>query len=228
LEAVHSVSLTVAEGEIVAVLGPNGAGKSSVLGSLMGLVKPAGGTITFSGRNITGMETEAIVRLGLGLVPERRRLFTNLTVRDNLRLGAAARKDRAQAERELVDLLELFPILADRMDQLAGFLSGGEAQQLAIARAIMGAPRMLLLDEPSLGLAPLLVEAVFAMIARLRSERGLTMLLVEQNAVQVLDIVDRAYVIRSGVIQMEASACELADERSMLRAYLGLREEGVR
>ncbi len=225
LEAVHGVSFSVAEGEIVALLGPNGAGKSSVLGSIMGLVKPAGGGVIFAGRDITGMETEAIVRLGLGLVPERRRLFTNLTVGENLRLGAAARKDRPQAEKDLADLLELFPILSTRVDQLAGFLSGGEAQQLAIARAIMGAPRLLLLDEPSLGLAPLLVEAVFAMIARLRDERGLTLLLVEQNAVQVLDIADRAYVIRNGSIQMEAEACELADEGGMLRAYLGLKEE---
>jgi branched-chain amino acid transport system ATP-binding protein len=224
IEAVRSVSIQVREGEIVAVLGPNGAGKSTILMSVMGLVKPASGTVNYEGKNITRMEPEAIVRLGLSLVPEHRRIFKNLSVRENLNLGTAGRRGRGDAKKDLDDLLQLFPILAERMDQMAGFLSGGEAQQLAIARAIMSAPRLLLLDEPSLGLAPLLVDAVFELIARLRDERGLTILLVEQNALQVLDFVDRTYILRNGEIALEAAAADLADEAQLLQAYLGLHD----
>lgn len=222
IEAVRSVSLEVAEGEIVAVLGPNGAGKSTILASIMGLVKPASGTVTFDGRTITGLDTESIVRMGLGLVPERRRLFKNLSVRDNLRLGAAGRHGRGDLASDEALLMELFPILRDRMDQLAGFLSGGEAQQLAIARAIIGAPRMLLLDEPSLGLAPILVEAVFDMIRSLR-DRGYTILIVEQNAYQALEFAGRAYILRQGQIAIESTGAALREDQSLFSAYLGLK-----
>lgn len=222
VEAVSSVTLSVDRGEIVAVLGPNGAGKTTVLNTIIGLVRPAGGTIHFKGEDITGVETELIVRGGLGLVPERRRIFKNLSVRENLRLGAAARGGKSGFEDDLAELLQLFPILAERMEQLAGFLSGGEAQQLAIARAVIGAPELLLLDEPSLGLAPKLVEGLFGLISELR-DRGLSIMLVEQNAYQALNIADRAYVLRTGRIEAACSADDLRDEQELMRAYLGLR-----
>jgi branched-chain amino acid transport system ATP-binding protein len=223
IEAVRGVSLHVQEGEIVAILGPNGAGKSSILGSIMGLVHPAGGHVRFQGREVTGLEPEVMVRTGVGLVPEGRRLFKNLTVADNLRLGAATRKDKEATRKDLETMFELFPILRERRGQLAGLLSGGEAQQLAIARTVMTAPRLLCLDEPSLGLAPILVEAVFQLLRNLR-DRGYTILLVEQNALQVLEFVDRAYVLRNGEIKMEAKAGALQDEKELLQAYLGVRD----
>jgi branched-chain amino acid transport system ATP-binding protein len=223
IEAVHNVSLHVNEGEIVAILGPNGAGKSTILGSIMGLVKPAAGHVRFQGREVTGFDPETVVRLGIGLVPEGRRLFKQLSVSDNLRLGAATRKDKQETQKDLDLMFELFPILRERRGQLAGFLSGGEAQQLAIARTVMTAPRLLCLDEPSLGLAPLLVEAVFDLLRHLR-DRGYTILLVEQNALQVLEFVDRAYILRNGEIIKEAQAGALGDERELLQAYLGVRE----
>ena len=223
IEAVRNVSIHVDEGEIVAVLGPNGAGKSTILSSIMGLVHPAAGHVYFQGRDVTGLEPETMVRLGVGLVPEGRRLFKNLTVTDNLRLGAATRKDKEAVKKDLDDMFELFPILRERRGQLAGLLSGGEAQQLAIARTIMTSPRLLCLDEPSLGLAPILVDAVFHMLRELR-DRGYTILLVEQNALQVLEFADRAYVLRNGDIKMEAVAGSLHDEKELLKAYLGVHE----
>ena len=223
IEAVREVSLHVSEGEIVAILGPNGAGKSTILGPIMGLVQPASGKVRFLGRDVPGMEPEAMVRLGVGLVPEGRRLFKELTVSDNLRLGAATRRDKEAAKRDLETMFELFPILKERRNQLSGLLSGGEAQQLAIARTIMTAPRLLCLDEPSLGLAPRLVEAVFELLQDLR-KRGYTILVVEQNALQVLEFVYRAYVLRNGRIQMEAKAESMQDEKALLQAYLGVRD----
>jgi branched-chain amino acid transport system ATP-binding protein len=223
IEAVKDVSIRVNEGEIVAVLGPNGAGKSTILASIMGLVQPSSGKILFMGKDVTGSEPETIVRLGVGLVPEGRRLFKQLTVSDNLRLGAATRKDKAAAKRDLDGMFELFPILKERRNQLAGLLSGGEAQQLAIARTIMTAPRLLCLDEPSLGLAPRLVDAVFELMQELRG-RGYTILLVEQNALQVLEFVDRAYILRTGRVQIDADAQSLQDEKELLQAYLGVKD----
>ncbi len=223
IEAVRDVSLQVSEGEIVAILGPNGAGKSTILASIMGLVQPASGKVRFLARDVTGMEPEAMVRMGVGLVPEGRRLFKELTVTDNLRLGAATRRDKEAAKRDLETMFELFPILKERRNQLSGLLSGGEAQQLAIARTIMTAPRLLCLDEPSLGLAPRLVEAVFELLRDLR-KRGFTILVVEQNALQVLEFVDRAYVLRNGRIQMEAKAESMQDEKALLQAYLGVKD----
>ena len=219
IEALRSASLRVGAGEIVAVLGPNGAGKTTMLAAIMGLIKPASGRVLLQGRDITRQDPERVVRLGVSLVPEHRRIFKNLTVRENLRLGAAARRG-GPGDADLGGLLELFPILAERMGQLAGFLSGGEAQQLAIARALMGAPRLLLLDEPSLGLAPRLVESLFDLIAGMRA-RGFTILLVEQNAYQALEIADRAYVLSNGRIQVEAPAEVLRDEEELMRAYVG-------
>jgi branched-chain amino acid transport system ATP-binding protein len=219
VEAVRAVSLRVDEGETVALVGPNGAGKTSVLNAIVGLAPTAGGRIVFRGQDITRMRTESIVRHGMALVPEHRRLFRNLTVRENLDLGATvAGDDRGDDVR--ARLLERFPILADRLDQQAGYLSGGEAQQLAIARALSARPKLLLLDEPSLGLAPLLVEEVFRLIAELR-EQGVTILLVEQNAYMALEVADRAYVMRTGELETEQAASELLDEDALLRAYLG-------
>jgi branched-chain amino acid transport system ATP-binding protein len=223
IEAVRDVSIHVNEGEIVGVLGPNGAGKSTILGSIMGLVRPAHGKVYFAGKDVTGSEPEAMVKAGVGLVPEGRRLFKQLTVSDNLRLGAATRKDKAAAKNDLDAMFELFPVLKERQNQLAGLLSGGEAQQLAIARTVMTAPRLLCLDEPSLGLAPKLVDAVFELIKDLR-KRGFTILLVEQNALQVLEFADRAYILRSGRVQMDANAESLTDEKELLEAYLGVKD----
>jgi branched-chain amino acid transport system ATP-binding protein len=223
IEAVRDVSINVNEGEIVGVLGPNGAGKSTILGSIMGLVRPSQGKVFFMGKDVTGSEPETMVRLGVGLVPEGRRLFKQLTVSDNLRLGAATRKDKAAAKSDLDAMFELFPVLKARESQLAGLLSGGEAQQLAIARTVMTGPRLLCLDEPSLGLAPKLVDAVFELIKDLR-KRGFTILLVEQNALQVLEFADRAYILRTGKVQMDANAESLQDERELLKAYLGVKD----
>jgi branched-chain amino acid transport system ATP-binding protein len=217
VQAVRSVSLRVDEGETVALIGPNGAGKTSILNAIVGLVPAASGRITFAGDDLTGDRTESIVRRGIALVPEHRRLFRNLTVGENLELGATAgRGDGELRER----LLGRFPILAARIDQQAGYLSGGEAQQLAIARALMAQPKLLLLDEPSLGLAPVLVEEVFRLVAELR-EQGMTILLVEQNAYMALDVADRAYVMRTGELEAERAASDLLDEDALLRTYLG-------
>jgi branched-chain amino acid transport system ATP-binding protein len=220
IEALHGVSLSVREGEIVGVLGPNGAGKSSAMNGLMGLVRPARGSVVFEGSDIAGLDTEAIVRKGLALVPERRRLFGRMSVRDNLTLGAAARKDKAAAKDDLDRVMDLFPVLRERLEQQAGLLSGGEAQQLAIARAVMSGPRLLLLDEPSLGLAPLLVDKVFALVQTLRDE-GLTILIVEQNAYQVLEFADRAYVLRNGAVVDEGTGAEILEREDLRAQYLG-------
>jgi branched-chain amino acid transport system ATP-binding protein len=220
IEALHGISLHVDAGEIVGVLGPNGAGKSSALNGIVGLVRPARGRVEFEGGDITGHDTENIVRGGLVLVPERRRLFGRLSVRDNLALGAASRRDKAAAKQDLERVMDLFPVLRERLEQQAGLLSGGEAQQLAIARAVMSAPRLLLLDEPSLGLAPLLVDKVFELVQALRRE-GLTILIVEQNAYQVLEFADRAYILRNGAIVDEGLGSELLDREDLHAQYLG-------
>jgi len=220
IEALHGISLRVDSGEIVGVLGPNGAGKSSALNGIIGLVRPSRGRVEFEGSDITGHDTENIVRGGLALVPERRRLFGRLSVRDNLALGAASRRDKAAARQDLERVMDLFPVLRERLEQQAGLLSGGEAQQLAIARAVMSGPRLLLLDEPSLGLAPLLVDKVFGLVRALRDE-GLTILIVEQNAYQVLEFADRAYVLRNGAIVDEGLGSELLERKDLRAQYLG-------
>jgi len=220
--AVREANLHVEEGEIVALLGANGAGKTTTLGAITGLVRAREGEISLGGEDISRLAPEQIARRGLSLTPEGRRLFATLTVAENLAIGAASlsRQDRKSGtERE--ELLELFPVLAERLHSPAGTLSGGEQQQLAIARSLMSRPRLLLLDEPTLGLAPKLVKLVFELIGRLRTERGLTVLLVEQNVHRALDLCDRAYVMRLGAIEVEGTPDELRRETRIEQAYLG-------
>jgi branched-chain amino acid transport system ATP-binding protein len=219
--AIRGVSLAVAPGEVVALLGANGAGKSTMLRTISGLVRPRSGRIRFAGVAIERLAPSRIVRLGLAHCPEGRRLFGSLSVLENLRLGAAARADRAAAAGDRERLLDLFPILRDRARQAAGTLSGGEQQMLALARALMARPRLLLLDEPSLGLAPLMVQAIFATLGELKRQ-GVTMLLVEQNMTLALDLADRAYVLRTGEVRLAGSAAALkADRERVAQAYLG-------
>jgi branched-chain amino acid transport system ATP-binding protein len=223
VQALKGVSLHVNEGEIVALIGANGAGKTSTLRTISGLLAPQRGSISFRGRAIGGLPPERVVRLGISQVPENRRLFASLTVRDNLLLGAyhlSWREKRSSLTRELGQVWELFPVLKERAHQLAGTLSGGEQQMLAIGRALMSRPRLMLLDEPSLGLAPRAVRTIFDAIPRFR-ERGLTVLLVEQNARAALRIANRAYVLETGRVVMEGSSQELLDQREVQRAYLG-------
>jgi branched-chain amino acid transport system ATP-binding protein len=218
VEAVRNLDLEVAAGEIVVLLGANGAGKSSMLNAIVGLSPRVAGSISFEGQDITRKSTEMIVRSGISLVPEGRRLFANMTVRENLRLGGAA-LGQGEFEREFERLHDLFPILRKRADSQAGLLSGGEQQQVAIARALVGRPRLLLLDEPSLGLAPIIVNRVFEIIEELR-RRKVTILLVEQNAERALKIADRGYVMSNGVVEAAGRAADL-QASSIENAYLG-------
>jgi branched-chain amino acid transport system ATP-binding protein len=217
--AVRDVDLSVGEGEIVALLGTNGAGKTTTLMSIVGLHRARTGTIRLDGREIGHLPAEKVVRHGVSLAPEGRRIFAGLTVAENLRIGAAAAgRDDGRRER----LLELFPVLRERLKLPASSLSGGEQQQLAIARALMSGPKLLLLDEPTLGLAPKLVRLVFDLIARLRDEEGVTILLVEQNVHQALACCDRAYLMRVGTIETEGTPEELRRDRRVQAAYLGV------
>ena len=220
IQAVRGVSLDVAEGEIVAVLGANGAGKTTTLKAAVGLLRATAGEIRFAGKPITGRDTESIVQSGMTLVPEGRRVFPSLSVAENLRLGAATRRNLGEIEQSRSEVFELFPILAERAHQAAGTLSGGQQQQLAIGRALMSAPKLLLLDEPSLGLAPQVVDDIFDLILRLKA-RGLTILLVEQDAVAALDIADRAYVMANGRVVMSGDAATLRASDEVAHAYLG-------
>jgi branched-chain amino acid transport system ATP-binding protein len=219
--AIRDVDLEVREGETVALLGPNGAGKSSTLNAIMGLVKSSADSIVFDGHDVRRLSTERRVRLGMTLTPEGRHVFAKLNVAENLRLGAASRRARDTAETE-EEMLELFPILRDRRQQLAGTLSGGQQQMLAVARSLMSKPKVLMLDEPSLGLAPKIVETIFELIGTLR-DRGLTTLLVEQNVSMSLDVADRGYVLETGGLVLSGTADELrASEDDLVRSYLGL------
>jgi len=223
VQALKGVSLHVNEGEIVALIGANGAGKTTTLRTISGLLSPRRGSITWGGRSIGGLSPEAIVRLGISHVPENRRLFGSLSVRDNLLLGAyhvSWGEKRARLQGDLEGVYTLFPVLRERAQQLAGTLSGGEQQMLAIGRALMSRPGLLLLDEPSLGLAPRAVKAIFDAIPQFR-EQGLTVLLVEQNARAALRIADRAYVLETGRVVMEGSSEELLNQKEVQRAYLG-------
>jgi branched-chain amino acid transport system ATP-binding protein len=217
IRALQGVSLVVRTGQIVTLVGPNGAGKSSLLRTIAGVHRPQGGTVHHMGRRIDGDPVETLVRGGIVLVPEGRATLRHLTVRENLALGAYVRRD-GEIQADLHQVLGRFPRLGERLDQKAGTLSGGEQQMLAIGRALMARPRLLLLDEPSLGLAPLVVTSVFATIRELRDE-GVTILLVEQNAKQALQLADHAYVLETGSIVLEGSDL-LADER-VRAAYLG-------
>ena len=221
IQAVRGASLGVGKGEIVALLGANGAGKSSILNACMGLVPVVAGRVELEGRRISGETTEAIVRGGMTLTPEGRRVFPGLSVLENLAIGAAAsRALRARSQDAREEMFELFPRLAERRNQLAGALSGGEQQMLAIARSLMSRPAILLLDEPSLGLAPNIVDQIFDFIATLRS-RGVTALLVEQNVELSLEIVDRGYVLAGGRVVMSGTPQELRAGGGFERAYLG-------
>ena len=217
IEVVHGVDLSVGRGEAIGMIGPNGAGKSSILRSICGLVRPAAGEVVFEGRVLNGMAPEQIARLGLALVPEGRHVFKTLTVAENLRLGARRDgEDAAWMERTL----ERFPILRERAGQRADRLSGGEQQQLAIARALLGRPKLLILDEPSLGLAPKTIDVIYELLQGLRDE-GVTMLLVEQNAARTIDFSDRCLVLSTGKIRAQGSRGELQRNPDVLRAYLG-------
>jgi branched-chain amino acid transport system ATP-binding protein len=220
IAALRGVSLAVREGELVALVGPNGAGKSTTLACIVGLVRPAGGTVRLDGKDLTRAAPEEIVRRGVSLVPEGRRIFTTLTVRENLVLGASARTGPVDVDAELRAMVARFPALEPKLATPAGRLSGGEQQMLAIARALLGRPRLLLLDEPSLGLAPLIVDQIFATLQELRSD-GTTILLVEQNAARAVEVADRAYVLKSGELTIEGRGAELAARADLVAAYLG-------
>jgi len=220
--AVQDLSLTVAPGEIVAVLGPNGAGKTTLLRTIAGALKPASGTITFEGQRLGGRAPEDVVRRGISLVPEGRHVFPGLSTRENLEVGAISRRDAGVIAEDLERTFSMFPILRERADQPAGTLSGGEQQQLAIGRALMASPRLILLDEPSLGLAPIVVDQIFALITELRAQ-GSTLLVVEQNVHRALEVADRAYVLAVGRLVTQGRASELATGE-IERTYLGLSE----
>ena len=221
IRALQGVSLRVDPGQLVALIGSNGAGKSTTLRTVSGLLRPSQGTITFEGADITSARTDRIVAMGISHCPEGRRIFGSLTVGENLRLGAVSRSDGAAIAQDLATVFDLFPILKERVGQAGGTLSGGEQQMLAIGRALMSRPRLLLLDEPSLGLAPLMVERIFATIAALKAQ-GLTILLVEQNVHQALDVADRAYVVETGRITVEGDAATLRHDPKVEQSYLGV------
>jgi branched-chain amino acid transport system ATP-binding protein len=218
IEVVHGVDFRLERGEVLGMIGPNGAGKSSILRSVCGLVRPTAGEVLFEDRRLTGMAPEQIARLGLALVPEGRHIFKTLTVAENLRLGARGNGDGEEewAERTL----ERFPVLRERARQPADRLSGGEQQQLAIARALLGRPKLLILDEPSLGLAPKMIDVIYDLLQGLREE-GVTMLLIEQNAARTIDFCDRCLVLSTGRVRAQGSREELRRNPTVLRAYLG-------
>ncbi|GIM44892.1 ABC transporter ATP-binding protein [Collibacillus ludicampi] len=219
IHALKGVSLEVKEGEIVSLIGANGAGKSTILKTLSGLLKPRSGAIQFMGKAIAGLPAQEIVKMGISHCPEGRRVFANMTVEENLELGAYLRKDN-EIKSDLEKVYQRFPRLLERRKQLAGTLSGGEQQMLAIGRALMSRPKLLLLDEPSMGLAPLLVQEIFRIIQEI-NKGGTTVLLVEQNANQALKIAHRAYVLETGKIVLSGSAQELAESDDIRKAYLG-------
>ncbi|OLN26130.1 Branched-chain amino acid transport ATP-binding protein LivF [Desulfovibrio sp. DV] len=220
VSAVRDVSLSVAAGEIVTLIGANGAGKTTILRAVSKLVAPRAGVVRFDGRDVTGLPPEALVRLGMAHSPEGRQVLARQSVGDNLELGAYVRSDRAEIAKDMARMFELFPRLSERRRQSAGTLSGGEQQMLAMARALMSRPRLLLLDEPSLGLAPILVSEIFEIIAGLGA-MGTTILLVEQNARLAMRVAARTYVVESGTIVLEGPSAELALDERVTRAYLG-------
>lgn len=220
IQALKGVSLEVKEREIVTLIGANGAGKSTLLKTISGLIKPKQGDILYEGQSIAGKAAQTIVKRGISHVPEGRRVFANMTVEENLELGAFLRKNKQEIQQDFEKVYHLFPRLYERRKQLAGTLSGGEQQMLAIGRALMARPRLLLLDEPSMGLAPLLVKTIFRIIEEINSF-GTTILLVEQNANMALSVADRAYVIESGRVVLSGLAEELNDSEQVKKAYLG-------
>jgi len=219
ISALRDVSLSVGAGEVVGLIGPNGAGKTTLLGTVAGLLRPAAGTVRFDGADMTGTAPDRMLRAGLALVPEHRRIFVDLTVVENLKIGGITLPP-AQRPALLEEMAELFPVLRDKWDTAAGYLSGGEAQQLAIARALMSKPRLLMMDEPSLGLAPVLVDVVFELISTLR-DQGCTLLVVEQNANRMLEVADRAYVLRSGALVAQGTGPELLARDGLFDTFVG-------
>ena len=219
--ALHGVSLRVEQGEVVALVGPNGAGKTTTLSAIFGLVAPVGGSIEFEGQSLVGSTPEQILRRGLALVPEGRHIFGTLTVAENLLLGSTARTDRQETAADLEKMLELFPVLKSYYSSTAATLSGGEQQQLAIARALLSRPRLLLLDEPSLGLAPVVIDTVFDVLEELREE-GVTMLLVEQAAARAVEFADRAYILRTGRVAYSGTRDQILRMENFETAYLGV------
>ena len=220
IHAIKGISLEVNEGEIVTLIGANGAGKSTTLRTISGLLKPKTGTMTFEGKNIAGVPAHNIVKAGISQVPEGRRIFAEMSVMENLDLGAFIRKDKDGIQKDLKMVFERFPRLEERKNQEAGTLSGGEQQMLAMGRALMSRPRLLLLDEPSMGLAPLLIREIFSIIQDI-NKTGTTILLVEQNAKMALSIANRAYVLETGRITLSGDAKELAASEDVRKAYLG-------
>jgi branched-chain amino acid transport system ATP-binding protein len=219
-QALHAVGFQLQNGEVFSIIGSNGSGKTTILKTLAGLIRPLSGQTTFDGTRIDGKNPVSIVDLGVSLVPEGRGLFLGMTVKENLELGAFPKRSRSMASESLAWVLGLFPILTPLQDQIAGKLSGGEQQMLAIARALMSRPRLLMLDEPSLGLAPLVVKTMFEIIAQLKAQ-GVTILLVEQNIHQALKIADRGCVIKTGRIAMTGRGCDLLTDPEIQKAYMG-------
>lgn len=220
IQALRDINLTIGQGEIVTLIGANGAGKSTTLRTISGLLKPKTGQITFEGQNIAGAPAQEIVKKGISQVPEGRRIFANMSVLENLELGAYIRSDSKGIAEDLESVFKRFPRLRERKSQVAGTLSGGEQQMLAMGRALMSRPRLLLMDEPSMGLAPLLVKEIFAIIKEINSS-GTTILLVEQNANMALSVAQKAYVLETGRITLSGTAKELSESEAVRKAYLG-------
>ncbi len=228
IKAIRGVSLQVRQGEVATVLGSNGAGKTTILKTISGIIDPRRGSITFKGADITAKDPAHIVQQGLSHVPEGREVFPLLSVRDNLLMGAYTRQDRDGVARDMETVYAYFPILRERMLQDAGLLSGGQQQMLAISRALMASPDLILLDEPSLGLSPKLTKEIFEIVVRINRERGTTILLVEQNANMALNAADYGYVLENGRIVMEDSCARLREKDDIKEFYLGMKDEGVR
>jgi branched-chain amino acid transport system ATP-binding protein len=231
VHALKNISLHLSAREIVALIGANGAGKTTILNTLSGVTPPASGSIQFEGEGVNGLAPDRIVKIGISQVPEGRQVFKGLTVADNLELGAylrfRSRADRNAIKLDMQHMYELFPRLGERKKQMAGTLSGGEQQMLAIGRALMARPKLLLLDEPSMGLAPLVVQEIFAVIEKLRQEEGTTVLLVEQNAKAALKMADRGYVLETGKVILEGAAADLLENPEVQRAYLGKEKKDI-
>ncbi len=221
IHAIKNISFEIKKGEIVSLIGANGAGKTSTLHAISGLIPIKAGEISLNGMNVTNIEAHKLVTQGMAHVPEGRRIFTELTVLENLEMGAYTRNDYSQIKEDMEEMFKLFPRLAERKKQLAGTMSGGEQQMLAMARALMSKPSLLLLDEPSMGLAPLFVQEIFKIIEKVNKEQGVTVLLVEQNANMALSIADRGYVLETGQIILEGTGKELITNPEIKKAYLG-------
>jgi branched-chain amino acid transport system ATP-binding protein len=221
VEALHGVDIEADRGEVLSIIGANGAGKTTLLKTIAGVVKATSGEILYEDKKITNERSDRIVRMGIALVPEGRRVFPDLTVRDNLRLGAYTLRNR-KLKKDLLDLvLQTFPKLRERLWQHAGTLSGGEQQMLAVGRAIMANPRLLLLDEPSMGLSPLMTQEIFSLIRKINGEKGISMILVEQNAYMALEFSHRTYVLENGAIVMSGDSCKVKSDPAVLAAYFG-------